>query len=369
MKRIIISVTNDLATDRRVIRVANSLVKEGFEVTLTGRIHSKSLPLKSFPFKTKRFSLPFEKGFLFYATFNIRLFIYLLFSKADILLSNDLDTLPANYLASIIKRSRLVYDSHEYFTEVPELIDRPFVRKVWLSIEKLILPRIKISYTVCDSIAYAYKQKYKIEMHVIRNVPYLEDKSAQVEKISLPYFEGKKTLIYQGHINKGRGLEKIIKAMHYLDSAVLLIVGDGDIKNDLEKMVEDEGLNHKVHFTGRVSADALSHYTKKADIGIALEEDSGLNYYYSLSNKLFDYIHAEIPVIVSAFPEMKKITGKYDTGICIDEKDPARLAEQFRKILNNEPLLARLKANAGKAKHELCWEKESAKLINIFNNI
>jgi len=366
MKRVIISVTNDIVTDRRVIRVAGTLVKEGLDVTIAGRKHSKSLPLQKFPFKTKRFSLPFEKGFFFYATFNIRLFFYLIFNNVDILLANDLDTLPANYLASKFKKAGLIYDSHEYFTEVPELIDRPFVRKFWLSIERFILPRIKTSYTVCDSIASAYKQKYGIEMHVIRNVPLLKDESTQVEKISLPDFKNKKVLIYQGHLNKARGLEKMINVMRFLDSAFFLIVGDGDIRHELERMVSESRLNHKIHFTGRVFADDLPHYTKRADIGIVLEENSGLNYYYSLPNKLFDYIHAEIPVVASDFPEIKNIVERYNTGICTDEQDPEKLAKLFEKILSDDYLLSGWRANARLAKRELCWERESSSLKSLF---
>ena len=111
------------------------------------------------PEKHKLLRLMFNKGPLFYAEYNIRLFFFLLFKKVDILVANDLDTLPANYLISRIRKKILVYDSHEYFTEVPELVGRDFVRRVWSGIEKRILPKIKYSYTVCESIARIYSEK------------------------------------------------------------------------------------------------------------------------------------------------------------------------------------------------------------------
>ncbi|MCA1760901.1 MAG: hypothetical protein LC658_14130, partial [Bacteroidales bacterium] len=120
-KRIIVSVTSDLVSDNRVHKTCTTLGEMGFEVLLVGRKLAGSQPLSPRNYQTKRIKLFFNKGPLFYACFNFRLFCLLLFSKCDLLLSNDLDTLPANFLASKLKNKPLVYDSHEFFTEVPEL--------------------------------------------------------------------------------------------------------------------------------------------------------------------------------------------------------------------------------------------------------
>ena len=129
MKKIIISVTNDLIADNRVHKVATSLCKNNYNILLIGRKLKKSSKIKERNYKCKRIKLIFNKGALFYAEYNFRLFWLLLFTKADILLANDLDTLLANFLCAKIKRKKLVYDSHEYFTEVPELINRKFTKK------------------------------------------------------------------------------------------------------------------------------------------------------------------------------------------------------------------------------------------------
>ena len=169
--RIIVSVTSDLVSDNRVHKYCTTLHNMGFEVLLVGRKLKTSQPLQPRNYPTKRFKLIFQKGPLFYAEFNFRLYLFLLFSKAGIVLANDLDTLPANFLASRIKQIPLVYDSHEYFTEVPELINRPGVRKIWEWIERKTVPKVNYATTVCESIAAIYTGKYGLPFRVVRNLP------------------------------------------------------------------------------------------------------------------------------------------------------------------------------------------------------
>jgi len=135
--RIIISVVSDLVTDQRVHRTAATLYREGHEVVLVGRKKRESLAINR-EYNTVRFKLWWEKGPMFYAAYNLRLFFYLLFHRADVLVSNDLDTLLPTYIISNLQRSKLLYDTHEYFTEVPELVSRPQVQKIW----KLILKEL-----------------------------------------------------------------------------------------------------------------------------------------------------------------------------------------------------------------------------------
>ena len=103
--KICLSVTNDIATDQRVNRIAASLTRLDADVTVVGRKRKNSLGLTNSEVKFKRFNLMFNKGSLFYACYNIRLFFYLLFHQFDVLVANDLDTLPANFLISKIKKS------------------------------------------------------------------------------------------------------------------------------------------------------------------------------------------------------------------------------------------------------------------------
>lgn len=363
MKRIVVSVTNDLVSDNRVHKVCTSLNLMGFSVLLIGRKLKKSLPVNR-NYKIKRIKLIFNKGFLFYAEYNIRLFFILMLCKFDILLANDLDTLMANYFVSKIRCKILVYDSHEYYTEIPELINRKFVRSVWQKIEKTIVPKLKYTYTVCQSISDEYYKKYKIRFSVVRNVPTNSNKVLLQNKEMFP--KDKKIIIYQGALNIGRGIETVIKAVKYLNNVNFVIIGDGDIREQLKELVLKENVSEKVFFTGKISFENLANYTKFAHLGISLEENLGLNYYYSLPNKIFDYINSGVPVLCSNFPEMKNIVDKYKIGICTNEKNPLKLSKIINNMLNNENERNIWKENINIASKDLCWENEEKILINIF---
>ncbi len=377
-KIIILSVSNDLVTDRRVDKVARSLHKNGFKPLLVGRKLKNSKAVHDRNYQTHRFKLLFKKSMLFYAELNLRLFLFLLFKKANILLANDLDTLPANYTAYLIKKYLfrqkifLVYDSHEYFTEVPELNSRKFAKSVWLAIEKIILPKLKKAYTVCDSIAEEYFKRYGIRMHIVRNIP--ECKPANIEKnenaLALKKrFAGKKIILYQGALNIGRGLEQSILAMQHIERAVLIIIGKGDIDSKLKNLTHKYQLNHKVYFTGKIPLNELDSYTQLADIGLVLQADLSLSYRFVLPNRLFDFMHAGIPVLASDLPEIAKITGKYKTGILINKLSPEKIAEKINYLLNNPEQLLLFQENIKKIQKKYCWEHEEKELLRIFKNL
>ena len=357
-----ISVTSDLVSDNRVHKVSNTLTGMGFRVLLIGRKLPGSLKVEERNYSTMRFRLPFKKGPLFYACFNVRLFFFLLFSKFDILLSNDLDTLPANFLISRLRRKPLVYDSHEYFTEVPELVNRPLIKRIWEMLEKVMIPHVSEAYTVCNSIAAIYSQKYKRPFHVVRNFP----NASGADNRSLPDTE-ESIILYQGAVNVGRGLRQAIRAMSFIEGARLVIVGDGDIRDELEELVLREGLTGKVTFLGRLPMEELSAITHQAAVGLSVEEDIGLNYRYALPNKLFDYIQARVPVLVTNLPEMAAIVRKYEVGEIVDELAPQTLADVLKEMIHNKQKRILWKENLGKAARELVWEKEEIIIRRIFS--
>ena len=367
MKRIAISVINDLVTDNRVHKVATALQEMGHEVTLIGRLLPESLPVTR-TYNTHRMSLFLRKGPGFYIEYNLRLFFVLLFSKFDVFVANDLDTLLPNFLVSKMTGNPLYYDSHEYFTEVPELVDRAKVRKVWEKLERSLLPKVRNAYTVCQSIAEAYRYKYGTYFQVVRNVPerMLPFEIGEDKKLGLG---DKKVILYQGALNVGRGLEPMIRAMQEIDNAVLIIVGDGDIAVQLQALVLRLSLQDKVKFLGRVPFDEVKHITVQADLGLSIEENLGLNYQYALPNKLFDYIQAGIPALVSDLPEMKKIVTDYKVGAILESHQPSQMAKQITEILNNPSQLAEWKVNLKKAASELCWENEKEKLRLIYSGL
>lgn len=365
-KRIIISVTNDLVADHRVHRTAGTLAGEGADVVVIGRKLPLSQDPGKRPYRVRRMRLLFRKGPLFYACYNFRLLLTLLFRRADLLVSNDLDTLPACFLASRVRRLPLVYDSHEYFTEVPELIGRDFTRKVWRAMEKRILPGLKYAYTVSDSVADAYYKAYGIRMEVIRNLPLNERKEARwPDQLDCG---PRRIIIYQGSLNAGRGLENMIAAMQHLEMFKLQIFGDGDITKNLKSLVKELNVDDRVDFMGRIPFQDLKEYTRQASLGISLEEDLGLNYRFALPNKLFDYIQAGIPVLVSDLQEMRKIVEEYGIGQVQQDPEPVKLADQIRQMMDSDESKMEWKKNLRKAAQDLCWEREEEKLLAVFRN-
>lgn len=357
----IVAVTNDLNTDQRVNKTCILLEEEGYAVTLVGRRLKSGTELNSRPYKTKRFRLVFTKKFFFYAEYNIRLFIYIMFTKTNLVVANDLDTLPSCFRAAVLKRIPLMYDSHELFTEVPELVDRPKVRDFWKRLEKKYLPRIKYATTVCGSIAAYYRNEYGIEMKVVRNLP--------IRALFKPEYSRKQVILYQGALNKGRGLEDLIRAMAFIKDTELWIAGTGDIESELKKMVTDQNLSMTVAFLGRMKPVDLAEVTRQATLGVSLEKNMGLNYYYALPNKLFDYIQAGIPVLVSSFPEMKGIVEKYEVGVAISDTTPELIAQTVNSILSDPEKLRFYRANALKAAEELVWENEKLVLQDLVRSI
>lgn len=353
------AVSNDLSTDQRVLKAATSLSGNGYDVLLTGRRLKNSLTLKT-AIDHKRFSLLFNRGFLFYAELNFRLFLFLLFKNADIFYANDTDTLPACFLAARIKNKKLVFDAHELFPEVPELQDRPFIKKCWTKIEDLLFPHLTTTFTVCNSIANYYKEKYNIQMNIIRNVPNLQNTTPK--KIIIP---GRKIILYQGAVNMGRGLEWVVDAMPHIENAVLYIIGDGDILNQLKERVISQKSESKVIFHGKVPASELQHYTSSGDIGLCLLENRSLNYYYALPNRVFSYLHADVPILASPFPEISAIVKDYGTGKLTSETNPEKLARIINEMLENPMDITHFE----NLKKIFCWEEEEKKLLQLINSL
>jgi glycosyltransferase involved in cell wall biosynthesis len=368
-KRLVLTVTNDLVTDSRVHKVAKTLDEMGFDVTLVGRRFNNSLPLDERNYSTHRFKFCFNKGPLFYATYNLRLFFYLLLKNFDVVVSNDLDSLLAGYIATKITKKVLVYDSHEYFTEVPELVNRPFIKKRWEGIERAILPKLKHCYTVCQSIADVYKQKYGTNFKVVRNVPENFISTEFDPLFQPPFPTDKPIVIYQGAVNMGRGIEEAIMAMHHVEVARLVIVGVGDLYNHCNQLVVNEQLMDKVMLIGRIPFRKLRKLTPYATIGLSVEKNIGLNYYFALPNKLFDYIHSSVPVLASRLPEIERIVNTYKVGMLIDQITPGSIASGINEMLANEEKLELWRQNCLKAKGELCWEEEEKVLKEIYKNL
>ena len=386
---IIVAVTNDLVTDQRVDRTCRALCGDGWRVTLVGRRLPDSPELAPRGYAVHRMRLLFRRTAAFYAEYNIRLFLLLLFRRADAIFSNDTDTLAACCLSARLQGKPLYYDAHELFPDVPELQGRPRVQAVWRWIERKALPHVNHAFTVSQSVADEYRRRYGIDMTVVRNVPdiIMESGKLKVEKrnsqlsnhssnYTIKQSSNHSQLLYQGAVNIGRGLREMVDVLQLLPECRLTVAGDGDVLEEMKGYAAALPWHDRVEFLGRVQPDRLRTLTAQASLGLCLLEDLGLNYRYSLPNRIADFAQAGVPVLATDFPEIRHVIEEYGTGTLV-EPLPAdksgdeyarfldRLAEAIRSALRYwgdmpEEEYRRRFARAGE---ELNWQHEQHKLL------
>jgi glycosyltransferase involved in cell wall biosynthesis len=360
--RILVTVSNDLVTDQRVSRVCHSLVARGHQVLLIGRKLPQSPDLPAnLPYATRRIRLPFHRGAAFYASLNIALFFHMLFRRCDALHANDLDTLLPAWLVATLRRKQLVYDTHEYFTGVPELQQRPRVRHVWERIEAALFPRLRHIITVNESIAELYRRQYQVpHIAVMRNIPpakvVVEAHSDDLAQLP----DGVFRIILQGNgINVDRGAEEALEMMAHLPGAVLVIAGHGDVIPQLRQRAQAEPFRSRVVFFPRLPYNRLMGITAACHLGLTLDKDTNINYRFSLPNKLFDYLRAGIPVLASDLPEVRRIVETHHTGWLVPSVEPHVLAEKVQHIMAHPEAYQTLRSALPKASEALNWEHES----------
>lgn len=341
-------------------RICSTLADAGYEVLLVGRKLTSSLVMSNEKYQQHRLNCWFNKGKNFYAEFNIRLFFYLLFKKADCICSIDLDTILPCYYVSRIKRISRVYDAHEYFSQLDEVISRPNIYRFWHRIEKKFIPKFPGGYTVCDSLAAAFKRNYNVDYKVIRNMPMLVESNKQTKTL--------RVILYQGAVNRGRGLDKLAMAMRNIN-AQLWVCGHGNFMEEMKAVVQANDLSAKIIFFGMLKPETLKEKTDQAMIAINPFEKTGLNQYLSLSNKFFDYIHAGIPQVTMNYPEYRKINDQYNIAELIEDVNPETIAKGINKLLDDKELYLQLKENCAIAKQDLNWQNEKSKLLNFYQQL
>ncbi|HSI91167.1 MAG TPA: glycosyltransferase [Adhaeribacter sp.] len=359
MKKIWFAVTTDLNYDQRMQRICTSLANNGYEVTLVGRMWQVSKPLQQQVFKQHRLRCIFQKGKLFYAEYNIRLFFYLLFKKADAFGAADLDAALPVWFKCRLSGKPFIFDAHEYFPEVPEVVARPTVRRFWQQVERFIVPRSDLRYTVTASLARIFEENLGKPFGVIRNISVL--------KPYVPAEKKQRYILYQGAVNQGRGLEMLLEVMPGTE-AELWICGKGEMLESLQQRTRELRLEHKVKFLGYVLPADLEKITREAYLGFNLLENAGLSYYYSLSNKFFDYLHAGIPQVVIDFPEYNTLLQQYEVGLAIP-LEKAALKNALQELLTNEERYAELVENCLKAREIWNWQQEEKKLIALYETL
>jgi glycosyltransferase involved in cell wall biosynthesis len=303
---------------------------------------------------------------LFYLEYNLRLLLYLLPRRAAVWCAIDLDTALPVWLRAQLGGQPFVYDAHELFTEVPEVVARPTVQRVWRWVEQFIVPRADLAYTVGPALARVFEERYQRPVEVVRNISRLTE---AVLPPTPPTAAG--YILYQGALNAGRGLEALLEAMPQV-AGRLVICGEGDLSESLRARAAALGLlaSRQVEFRGFVLPDALREVTQNAAVGVMLLENQGLSYYYSLANKFFDYLHAGTPQVVVDFPEYRALNDQYDVAEIVPDLKPATLAATLNYLLRDNPArYQQLAENCRRARRELSWQHEEQHLLALYADL
>lgn len=394
--RIVCTVTNDLVQDQRMDRICRSLAGAGHEVTLVGRLLPKSKPLTDRPYATHRIACRYHVGKAFYLEYNFRLWRTLRRWDFDAVCAVDLDTLVAGWLLK--KRGvRLVYDAHEWFSETPEVIGRPVTRWVWRTVGRWLVPLTDARYTVAEVLGQKLSEEYGVAFGVVRNLPVGESlrdragdwntkshggstKSPGVAVVGGTEGEGAafvqnqtkqrlKTLLYQGMLNPGRGLQEAIRALALLPDCQLLIVGSGPLEGALRRCEGEVGVRGRVVWAGFRPPAELPRITRNAWLGLNLLDDLSPSYYYSLANKALDYVQAGLPSVQMDFPEYRAINEKYGCYQLVNELTPESIATAVQRLLDGPARYAELRAGCARAAAQLRWEREERVLLRIWEQL
>lgn len=359
--RIALTVTNDLNFDQRMIRICMALQNAGYDVTLIGREHPGSRHLEEKIFAQKRLKLGIPQGKLMYFFYWTKLFFYLLCHKADVICAIDLDTILPVYFASILKGTKRVYDAHELFTELKEVVTRPREKKLWDWIERFSVPRFPHGYTIGDCYAEEFKRKYGVQYAVVRNATVLKPfKRMETEE---------RYILYQGWVNEGRCFEELIPAMKNVDMP-LVVCGEGNFFRQAKALAIENGVAGKVSFKGYVPPAELVKYTQGAYIGITLFHGISKSNVLSMANRFFDYMHHGVPQLCMRFPEYERVNKEFEIATLVnDPPQPDEIAEALNHLIMDYDYHQQLAENCMEAREKYCWQNEEKTLLSFYQNL
>ena len=311
-----------------------------------------------------------NSGPLKFIIFNIKLFFTLFLRPVDIIHCHDLWVLPASAMLSLFKNSALIYDAHEYYAGL-QIFNKRFIRKkIWLFCEWACIPVVDILMTISEPLGKLYKKHYYNldRVEIVRNLPQFEDLDRE-KAVELPLKNDSKNIIFHGHFKSGRGLENLIKAMAFVENVSLVLIGGGELKENLIDLVHKKNIQKKVRFVDYIHTELLISTIAQADIGVVLFEPTSINYAHALPNKFFEYIMAGVHILGSNIITIDSYVKKYELGRIVDPSQPQFIAKTIEDMINDETKLKMWKKNCKKAAKQLNWEVESKKLVEIYEQI
>ncbi len=368
-KKAVIAFLGNALFDSRVMNLYSSLTEKGIKVKVLSfdfkdtKVYSDNPDIIVFPY-------PKRNSLLFYTKFFARLNWELSKEKFDYYFAEDVYTLPIVQFWTGLYSGKLIYDSRELYPFLAGLREKSTNQKIIAAIEKRYIYEADKILVTGKMDAEFLEEYYNVNnILLLRNLPKYTKQLKPVnimEKLSLP--ENAKIIIYQGVILEGRGIKLTIDAIKNLPEWHFVILGDGEFRDEFQSYSEKICVSNRVHFLGFISQEELLNYSSAADLGMALIENLSKSYYYALPNKLFEYIMAGTPVMVSNLPQMREVVENYNVGIVAEDWTPETISKELQKISSGEIDLKKLKANCRNAAQTLNWENEfeliSGELLN-----
>lgn len=294
-------------------------------------------------------------------------FYYAWKNNAHIYHAHDLNTALPLYFAARLRKARFIYDAHEIST------DRTGwkYKRWWALIERFVIQRCDGFITTNDTRAAFFKETYGIdEVTVIRNVPvYRERKPTNCIQRALGLAPDVPVILYQGGLQPDRGLELMVDVMRDIPDAVMVFIGEGKLRPILEKRIASQQLERRVKLLGRVSLDELHDYTCSATIGLQLLKNSCLNHYTACSNKLYEYLMAELPIVASDFPELRKVVVGEAVGLVVDPEDRQAVIKSIQRLLTDRDFYNTCRRNAARVKGKYTWSREETVLRTLYRDL
>ncbi|MEJ6533225.1 glycosyltransferase [Pseudoalteromonas lipolytica] len=364
---------SDFLNDNRVEKTTESLNRAGVDmkVLCLGR---EGVDYPKHEYEVKRvylLSQNWSKFFLIqifkFLELIFKMCLYLKKNNARVLHCNDLGGLIVGFTFKLfLERSvKLIYDSHEFQTEVHGLSKNQ--KKMRKFLESLLIKKVAETITVSESIALAYQKDYSIAKPVvIYNVPYLAEikknnKLREVFHIS----ETDILFIYQGLISKARGVKEIAEGFMSSknQAAHVVFMGNGPYVNEIKSLSEE---CHNIHYHPPVKKEELLNYSSSADFGIHLIPNTCLNHDYCMPNKLFEYLSSSLPLVVSDVHDMSNFVIKNEIGVVIKSE---RFDIDTLLLSIDKDKINHYKNNCKKLSKIYNWEQEEVKLLSIYNRL
>lgn len=368
--RVAYFILNPFDIDTRARLEVETIGRMGHQVDMIVTVGARTKEFLGYPIhRIGQLTWPSRK--IRFIQYNLKAALIGMRLKADIYHAVDVDTLAAAFWAANRTGGKVIYEARELYTELEPLRSRNLVRSFWGYLEKRLIGKAARVVTINDSIADELCRRYRIKRpDVIRNVAKSPVSISPVDlrrKFGIP--DDHKIIVYQGVLRRGQGLLYQLDILQHLEKVVMLFIGRGPIEAELKEKSSSLNVEDKVIFAGRVPPDELLNYTASADAGILLMEDIALNNRLALPQKLFQYLSAGLPQVVSPMPEISGFVEGENTGVVVSLSDPREAADTIGGFIFDEGLYSAVRENCRRSSLKNNWETESVKWIEIYENL